>query len=144
MREGRLARRTDLTVPLIQAWMDDMAATNLGPSTMRTRLPTLSSFCTWLVKRQWLLANPVVAIDRPPRPEVTPAVPGSAIMDQLVAAAKQRGRPRDLAIFLVLRFTGMRRGSVASLQVRHLDPAWGLRGVRVKGGKPQDIPCPRW
>jgi len=62
--------------------------------------------------------------------------------DTLVEEAKHRGRPRDLAIFLILRFTGMRRGSVASLRLRHVDPDWGLRAVRVKGGKTQDIPLP--
>lgn len=141
-REGRLARLSDLRGPVIQAWMDDMAATDLGPNTMRCRLATLSSFCTWLVKRQFLDANPVASIDRPPRQTTSPAVPGPAIMDGLIEAAKQRGRPRDLAIFLLMRFTGMRRGSVASLRVRNLDPAWGLRDVRVKGGHSQDIPVP--
>ncbi len=56
--------------------------------------------------------------------------------------AKARRRPRDVAIFLILRFTGMRRESVATLQVHHLDGRWGLRGVRVKGGKTRDIPLP--
>ena len=36
----------------------------------------------------------------------------------------------------------MRRESVASLRVRHLDGDWGLRGVYVKGGKTRDIPGP--
>ena len=63
-------------------------------------------------------------------------------MDALVEAAKQRKRPRDTAIFLILRYTGMRRESVASLRVRHLYPDWGLRGVHVKGGKTRDIPLP--
>ena len=36
--------------------------------------------------------------------------------------------------------SGMRRGSVASLRVRHLNGDWGLCGVRVKGGKSRDIP----
>jgi hypothetical protein len=62
-----------------------------------------------------------------------PTVAWPAIMDALIAAVKRRGRPRDLAIFLLLRYTSMRRGSVASLRVRHLDESWGLRGVRVKG-----------
>src|SRR5262245_24683573 len=64
-------------------------------------------------------------------------------MDALVEETKRRGRPRDLAIFLVLQFTGMRRGSVASLRLRHVDSEWGLRAVRGKGGKTQDIPLPR-
>jgi site-specific recombinase XerD len=61
-------------------------------------------------------------------------------MDAIIHAAKQRQRPRDLAILLILRYTGMRRESVATLRLRHLDPEWGLRNVRVKGGKTRDIP----
>ena len=63
-------------------------------------------------------------------------------MDALVAAAKARHRPRDVAICLVLRYAGMRRESVATLRVHHLDVAWGLRGVLVKGWKTRDIPLP--
>jgi integrase len=63
-------------------------------------------------------------------------------MDALVEAAKERRRPRDLAISLIMRYTGMRRESVATLRVHHLDAAWGLRGVRVKGGKKRDVPLP--
>jgi hypothetical protein len=36
-------------------------------------------------------------------------------MDALVEEAKRWGRPRDRAIFLILRLTGMRRGWVAGL-----------------------------
>jgi site-specific recombinase XerD len=36
----------------------------------------------------------------------------------------------------------MRRESVATLRIRNLDPEWGLRNVRVKGGKTRDIPLP--
>ena len=49
---------------------------------------------------------------------------------------KQRRRPRDVATFLILRSTGMRRESVATLQVRHLDGGWGLRGRPGKGERP--------
>jgi site-specific recombinase XerD len=63
-------------------------------------------------------------------------------MDALVEAAKARRRPRDVAIFLILRYTGMRRESVATLRMHHLDGEWGLRGVRVKGGKKHDVPLP--
>ncbi len=142
-REGRLARVGDLTGETIQCWMDDMAAADLGVGTMRTRQSALSSLCNWLVKRNILAANPVARLDRPPhRREPPRQVPGSEIMDQLIRAARDRKRPRDLAIFAVMRFTGMRRGSVANLCVRHLYAEWGLRGVPVKGGKTRDIPLP--
>ncbi len=141
-RHGRLARVTDLTPPGIQAWMDDMAATDLALSTMRVRQSVVSSLCAWLVKREVLAANPVARLERPPHHREPPKqIPGSSIMDALVEAAKRR-RPRDVAIFLILRYTGMRRESAATLQVHHLDGTWGLRGVRVKGGKTRDIPLP--
>jgi site-specific recombinase XerD len=110
---------------------------------MRIRQSTVSSLCAWLVKRDSLHENPVARLDRP-RYERTPPkqVPGTELMDALVEAAKQRKRPRDVAVFLILRYTGMRRESVASLRVRHLDAGWGLRGVYTKGGKTRDIPLP--
>jgi integrase/recombinase XerC len=141
--QGRLARASDLSAPTIQAWMDDMAGTDLALTTMRVRQSALSSFCGWLVKRGLLAANPVAQLDRPPhRRDVPKQVPGPALMDALVEAAKQRKRPRDVAIFLILRYTGMRRESVATLQVRHLDGEWGVRNVFTKGGKTRDIPLP--
>lgn len=69
-------------------------------------------------------------------------MPTPALMDALIEAARSRQRPRDVAVFLILRFTGMRRESVATLQARHLDALWGLRRVRVKGGHTRDIPLP--
>ena len=142
-QEGRPARIGDLTGETVQAWMDHMAAADLALSTMRSRQSTLSSLCSWLVKRETLRENPVAKLDRP-RYERTPPrqVPGTELMDGLIAAAKARKRPRDIAIFLIIRYTGMRRESVASLRVRHLDADWGLRGVHVKGGKTRDIPVP--
>lgn len=133
---GRVGRVSDLTPSTIQAWVDDMAACDLALGTMRSRQSTVSSFCTWLVKRGVLAGNPVSGMDRPPhRLEPPKQVPTPSLMDALIETAKRRQRPRDVAIFLILRYTGMRRESVATLHVRHLDGLWGLRGVRVEGRK---------
>jgi len=107
-RTGRLARVQDLTEPMIQAWMDDMAGYDLAINTLRCRQATLASFCSWLVKRGLLTANPILRMDRPPHQRVLPAVPGLALMDALVCAARERGRPRDVALFLLLRHTTIR------------------------------------
>jgi integrase/recombinase XerC len=63
-------------------------------------------------------------------------------MDALIKAAKNRWHPHDLAILLILRYSGMRRESVATLRIRNLDRDWGVRNVPVKGGKTRDIPLP--
>jgi integrase/recombinase XerC len=120
-----------------------MAAADLALSTMRVRQSTVSSFCSFLVKRGHLDTNPVARLDRPPhRREAPRQVPGSVIMDALIKAVYRRQRPRDLGILMVLRYSGMRRESVATLRVRNLDRTWGLRSVPVKGGKTRDIPLP--
>jgi site-specific recombinase XerD len=141
-RTGRLARVQDLTGNMIQAWMDDMAALDLAINTLRCRQATLSSFCNWLVKRGLLTTNPILRMDRPPHQLVPPACPGASVMDALVQAARGRGHVRDVAILLLLRFTGMRREAVATLRVGHLDGDWGLRRILTKGGKHRDIPVP--
>jgi integrase/recombinase XerC len=142
-RRGRPACLGDLDAAMIQAWMDSMAAEDLAPSTMRVRQSTLSSLCAFLVKRSHLENNPVNRLDRPPhRREAPRQVPNSTLMDALVKAVLQRQHPRDVAIFLILRYSGMRRESVATLRVRNLDRGWGLRNVPVKGGKTRDIPLP--
>jgi integrase/recombinase XerC len=141
--EGRMARVSDLNQQMIQRWMDDMANADLAVSTMRSRQSTVSSFCAWLVKRGVLATNPVASLDRPPhRREGPKQVPAPDLMDRLIRAARERRRTRDVALFLILRYTGMRRESVATLRVRNLSPEWGLRGVLVKGGKTRDIPLP--
>src|SRR5256884_2283881 len=107
------------------------------------RRSTLWGLVGGLGTRAVRTATPFASPERPPhRPEPPKQVPGPSIMDALVEAAKTRRRPRDVAIFLILRYTGMRRESVATLRVQHLDGTWGLRGVRVKGGKTRDIPLP--
>ena len=96
-RRGRLACLGDLDATTVQAWMDDMAAGDLAVSTMRVRQSTVSSLCAWLVKRGQLSTNPVTRLDRPPhRREAPRQVPGPAIMDTLIKAARDRRRPRDL------------------------------------------------
>jgi site-specific recombinase XerC len=139
--EGRLARVSDLTASTIQCWMDDMAGTDLALSTMRSRQSALSSFCGWLVKRGVLSANPVAQMDRPPhRPKAPEQVPGSAIMDALVEAAKQRKRPRDVAVFLILRYSGMRRESVC--HPAGASPRWAVGVAKRVGQGRQETGCP--
>lgn len=98
-RFGRVARVSDLTKALIQDWMAEMAARDLTLGTIRSRQSTLSSLCSWLVKREVLPANPIAGMDRPPhRIEPPKQVPTPALMDALIEAARKRQRPRDVAI----------------------------------------------
>jgi len=143
-REGRLARAGDLTPVMIQAWMEEMASDDLATSTMRARQSTLSSFCTWLVKRSILSVNPVAHLDRPPHAREAPTqVPGPAIMDALVRVAKARRRPRDVAIFLIFRYTGMRRESVATLGFAIWIPSGDSATSASRAARHAKLPSPR-
>ena len=125
-RWGKIARLLDLNRATIQEWMDDMAARDLSVSSMRTRQSTLSSFCTWLVKREVLPANSVVGMDRPPyRIEPPKQVPTPSLMDALIEAARKRQRPRDVHLphYAVYGDAARFRGDTPG---RHLDGALGL------------------
>lgn len=78
-----------------------------------------------------LPANPVGQLDQPSHRQEAPTQVSRA-RDH---GRQQRQRPPALGIFLILRYTGMRRESVATLRLRHLDPEWGLRNLGVKGDK---------
>jgi hypothetical protein len=59
-----------------------------------------------------------------------PTAPNATLMDAIIRAAHERKRPRDVAICPLLRFTGMRRDSVATLRLGQLDGEWSpARGV---------------
>jgi len=89
------------------------AISTLG--TIRSRQSALSSFCNWLVEARSVAGEPIAGMDRPPhRIEPPKQVPTPALMDALIEAARSRQRPRDVAVFLILRFTGMRRESWAT------------------------------
>jgi len=58
-------------------------------------------------------------------------------MDALIKAARERQRPRDAAVFLILRYSGMRRESVATLEFERWT-AGGVPGTSlVQIGGPQ-------
>lgn len=133
---------------LVYGWLDRMTngeiSKPLSANTIRTRLATVSSFCDWLAKRGVLPVNPITKVERPPRHRgARPGVPATSLMDSFVAAAIERGKLRDAVLFSLLRYSGMRRGSVVSLRIRNLDDGWGLRDVPMKGGKTRDIPLPK-
>ncbi len=59
-----------------------------------------------------------------------------------IYAPTHPGFGSSACMFPMLPYSGMRRESVATLKVRCLDGQWGLRSVRVKGGKTRDLPLP--
>ena len=91
-REGRLARADDLNTVMLQAWLDDMAASNLSINTLRCRQAAVSSFCNWLVKRNVLPGNPVAKMDRPPR-QWTPARRAERIRNGCPHSGRERPGP---------------------------------------------------
>ena len=121
MRYGKVARLSDLNRTMIQEWMDDMAAKDLSVSSMRTRQSTLSSFCTWLVKREVLTGQSGFWHGSSATSDRTAEAGPDAGLD---GCADRGGAKTATAAgychFLILRFTGMRRASVATLQSQAL------------------------
>ena len=120
------------------AWRDALAAGNLGGSTVRHRLASLSSLFEHLCERNAVTHNPVKGVKRPRAESGEGKAPalGDHQARQLLAApaAETLKAKRDRAILSTLLFHALRRDELCKLRVK--DAGQARRGVphlRVQG-----------
>lgn len=113
-----------VTVPVILAWLDELAKGSLAGGSQLHRLNLLSRFFSWAVNdRELLAANPCRSIRVGRRPQANPEkrlwleddtmVP--KIMEKLVSV------PSLDLLFYLARFSGIREGEAAGLRMSDLD-----------------------
>ena len=144
---GRPEEFRAVTRAHVIAWRDDLARRDLGGSTVRHRLASLSSLFEHLCESNAVTHNPVKGVKRP-RSESgegkTPALGDHQARELLVAPdADALGARRDRAILSMLLFHGLRREELCRLRVK--DAHHSRRGVphlRVhgKGDKLRYVP----
>jgi integrase-like protein len=57
-----------ITLPVVMAWIDELAASDLSPQTQRHALGTLSRFFSWAIERGEAVMNPVKMVPPSKRP----------------------------------------------------------------------------
>jgi integrase/recombinase XerD len=135
---------------VLLAWREELAwhTTAKGtPSTPRTQAETLGhlrAFCRYLVREDWLLADPSARIPNPKKPRALPrAILESAEVQKILAQPDLRTARgyRDRTILEVLYSTALRREEVANLSVADVDTGAGYVRVREgKGGRDRVVP----
>ena len=85
------------------------------------------------VKREWMLANPVAAVDRPRAPAADPDIRYLDLeeLETLIrAVATDYLGPTEHAVYLTAAMTGLRQGELIAL--RWMDIDWQAKRIRVR------------
>lgn len=105
----------------------------LATKTVTNQLIFLHGLFAFAVKRGWLQANPVAAVDRPRAPEVDADI-RYLELEEVEALLRAVGEdylgPTEHALYLVAAMTGLRQGELVAL--RWTDVDWQAGRVRVR------------
>jgi integrase len=116
----------EITLPVVMAWLRELAETDLSPQTQRHLLNTLSRFFSWCIGEQLADSNPVKMIPREKRPVGTvdadrPWLEDESKVPELMTAL---GPEVGLMFYLANR-SGLRLGEVCGLRMSDLDRVGG-------------------
>ena len=121
----------------------------ISPRTMNLKLSSLSSYCTFLVKREKLSSNPVKKVFRPKEDRKLPQFYTEKSIDNYfeksLASLRENDdmqKLRNRTMMLVLYSSGMRRAELCSLKIGDFDPRRRVFRVTGKGDKTREIPIP--
>jgi integrase/recombinase XerC len=109
-----------------------------SPMSVNRTKSALRSFFVFCVESGWIKANPARLIRSSPATPKEPTTLAEAEIAAIRAVlAKQPGplADRDRLIFEILLGTGMRLGSLVSLNVADIDLTGGIIHIRTKGGR---------
>ncbi len=130
----------------------------MAATTTSRKLSSLRSFFGFLVRDEWLQANPFTGVMLPKRDRKLPAVLSRNEVKRLLEApAQSRAKTprkgsevwegyrvaRDAAVLEVLYSTGMRLNELVQLNVRQMELLSGVVKVRGKGKKERLCPLGR-
>ena len=120
------------------AWARAMQAAGAAPRTVARRLAAVSSWYQYLGAEGARAGSPLEHARRPKIPDrgETPGLTRSELR-RLLAAARQHGSPRSIALLGLLAHTGLRIDEALSRDVQHLAHDCGHRILRLvrKGGR---------
>lgn len=138
---GPALRLADVTVEDLDYVQKKLLATGLDASTVRTYMATIKAAFRY-ASRHRLIRPMSFDLLRPPRAEER--LPDILSPEQLDAIEAKIRSPRVLLAFKIIRYTGMRRGEVCSLDWRDVDLDSRMIRVRhTKTKRDREVPIHR-
>jgi len=148
--ERDLTRAEEITRPVLesyQRWLWRYRKKNgkpLGISTQRARIGVLKDWFKWMVRQNYLLANPASDLEFPRAEQRLPVEGLSVKQLQAVLDVPDRNDPlgvRDRAMLEVFYSTGIRRGELCNLQLGDINQDRQTLRVNLgKGRKDRVVP----
>jgi site-specific recombinase XerC len=142
-RALRASNRSPETLESYKNITNDLYATRdkpVRPGTLAIRFRSLAAFFNWASRDdedhiQYLRRNPMAHMKRPTVPEDPPPVLEEAAIQKLLDTCRGRSFEdrRDRAIFLMLRWSGMRLGELISLRYEADTMDLEARQARITG-----------
>jgi site-specific recombinase XerD len=131
----------DIRPEHVEAFMEKLTA-NWAPATAGTRYRDLQQLFRYLVLEGEVKASPMANLRPPIQPETPVPVTSDDDVRRLLASLDGRDfdSRRDMAIFLMLIDTGMRRSECTGLTVEDVDMNLNVAQVLGKGRKPRAVP----
>ena len=112
----------------------------VAPSTQTKRINSLKAFFSFAVEAGWISESPVRGLRRP-KSDARPTMPLSVgEMQALIAAAARK--PRELALLLVLRYSGLAISDAVALSRDTVQPDGMLVHRRAKSGELVTVALP--
>lgn len=124
----------DLSRDHIEAWL---GAVKLAPSTKRTRLSQVRTFCHWALAHDYLERDPTLCVRGPRQPQLVPRGMSRAEMVRILRVCPD---VRAMLIVLLMVQEGLRRCEVAGLAMGDIDFGARLVLVTGKGGHQRVLP----
>ena len=144
LQASGLERLEEITTRSIERWLRDLAGAGGSARTQNRYRGHLRAWLEWARRRGLVQRNPADGVGRATEEERLPVFPRPEEMVQLVEAAPSR---YGAGILCLLAFTGLRRGSLASLQADSFS-ADGIRVLHTKRRREWYLSyadgCPLW
>lgn len=126
----------ELTRGHVEGWITSVGG-SLARSTLRNRVSVVRKFCSWLVLRSVIAANPCDGLERIRQPRSVPrALPAPAVGDLFAYLPDRRA---EVIVSLMVQ-EGLRCKEVAGLQLGDIDFDGGTLIVVGKGGHQRMLP----
>lgn len=125
---------------LLRAWLDELDARGLSPSSIARRRVAMRQLFRFLVQEGILEDDPSALIRGPKTPRRLPRPLGRREVEALLAAPDRHTAIglRDAAMLSLLYATGLRVSELVGLRHEHWHDGWVV--VRGKGGKDRLVP----
>ena len=131
-RSKGLSELTDFDQAEMRAWRETWSC---KPGTKRLRLGQLRAFFTYAVDAGWVRVSPVLKL-KAPRASIRPPSPLSTDeVADLVIAAEESDKPKEKALILLMRYSGLSIRDAVTLRRDAIDANNNLTLRRAKSGE---------